>query len=204
MMVAAQDQEAVERPKEAVDTGPQNQVVETSPGHETQKEPSSSELAGPRRFDFPAVPNVLLEAPLPHSPPPTPPTRKGDLTGTAYIGHRTIVEKYAGWGWIRKESDSWRKARWAALGETLGEIEAPGRYTQHPESDQDVQYRLYGEWSDGTAYEPNIDIFIPVFSLKGFERIGPAPRPNLRPPKGQAPTRSRPTTRGARTNPFNR
>lgn len=183
----------------------------TSPisGLELKAEPKleqEPQPQGPRRVNFPVVPNVLLEDPLPHNPPPSPPVQKGDLTGPVYIGHRVVIEKYAGWGWIRKESDSWRKGRWVALQEELGEIEAPGRYTRHPESDQDVQYRLFGEFTDDTVYEPNIDVFIPVFALKGFELIGPAPRPDLRPPRGSgnAPTRSRPTTGGARTNPFNR
>jgi len=159
----------------------------------------------PPRFDFPAVDGVLIEDALPTHPARTQPRKAGKQTGPPFIGHRAVIEKYTGWGWIKPEGQSWGNAQWAAIQEDLevGLI-VPGRYLAHPDQDNDTQYRLFGQFTDDKAYEPNLDVFIPIFQLHGFERIGKAPRPKLNPPRGTAPTRSRPTTGGARSNPFGR
>lgn len=160
--------------------------------------------SGERRLDFPAVPKVLLDKPMPPHRGGTTPPRAGQTSGPAYIGHRAVIEKYAGWGWIRREDESWRSAKWVVLRESPGSIQAPGRYLAHPDNDNDVQYRIFGHFSDKRAYEPNFDTWVDVFDLTGFEVIGPAPRPNLRPPRAQGKTHSRPTTGGVRSNPFGR
>jgi hypothetical protein len=121
-------------------------------------------------------------------PPPSPqprviPTRHGDTTGEVWIGHRAVVERYAGWGWIRREREPWSRARWVMIEEDPGQRMAPGRFHARPTQDDNTQYRLYGTLADYKGYEPNFDVFVDVFRIQGWETIGPAPRPKLSPPR---------------------
>ncbi|MEM6600960.1 MAG: hypothetical protein AAF649_06205 [Verrucomicrobiota bacterium] len=190
----------------------------TEPPVETQNDPATQldtsepeaaepeKPAGPKRIKFPAADNVLLDPPLPPHPHGKTPDRSGDTTGDVYIAHRSVVEKYNGWGWVKHESESWRDAQWVAVREKLGQVILPGRHLQHPDNDDGMQYRFYGEFSTETAYEPNKDVFVAVFNLKGFEVIGRASKPSgtTLPRSKTSATRSKPTTGGARSNPFRR
>jgi len=111
------------------------------------------------------------------------PKTYGDTTGPVYIGHRSIIDRYAGWGWIRAEKDGWRKAKWVMLDEKTGNVKAPGRFLGHPDNDKDNQYRLYGQWAPFKGYEPNFDVLVSVFQIKGFELIGPGEIPKMSPPR---------------------
>lgn len=111
------------------------------------------------------------------------PTSFGDTTGEVFIGQRTVIDRYAGWGWIRREKDTWRKSKWSMIEEKPGVIFAPGRYLGHPDRDNGTQYKLFGTWAAFKGYEPNFDVFVDVFQIKGFELIGPAEIPNMSPPR---------------------
>ncbi|MDZ4788190.1 MAG: hypothetical protein SH807_04540 [Blastochloris sp.] len=121
--------------------------------------------------------------PVTPKPPRTIPTRFGDTTGEVFIGQRTVINRYAGWGWIRREKDTWRKSKWVMLEETPGVLFAPGRYLGHPDRDNGTQYKLYGTWATYKGYEPNFDVFVDVFQIKGFELIGAAEIPKMSPPR---------------------
>ena len=43
------------------------------------------------------------------------PAIHGRTEGPYLIGQRTIVEDYCGWGWVRKEGESWNQGRWIAI-----------------------------------------------------------------------------------------
>ena len=47
------------------------------------------------------------------------PARHGLTEGPLWIGQRSLVEDYVGWGWIRRESEGWNQARWIAAGSCL-------------------------------------------------------------------------------------
>jgi hypothetical protein len=42
------------------------------------------------------------------------PAKHGDTSGESWIAQRTMVEDYCGWGWVKKDKESWRQARWRA------------------------------------------------------------------------------------------
>ncbi|NJK92285.1 MAG: hypothetical protein HC904_10885 [Blastochloris sp.] len=134
----------------------------------------------------PTSPPTPPKAGKPAPPPAKPrviPARFGDTTGEVFIGQRTVIDRYAGWGWLWKENETWRKARWVILKEDPGVIFAPGRFLGHPDRDHGNQYKLYGQWADFKAYEPNYDVFVDVFEIKGFELIGPGTPIKLDPPR---------------------
>ncbi|MEM6821493.1 MAG: hypothetical protein AAF558_06090 [Verrucomicrobiota bacterium] len=180
---------------------------DSSPPSKLSEKPKTSpkpKKSGPTRYNFPAVKQVLMEPGLRAHKSSKIPQQYGDTTGKVFVGHRAAIEKYAGWGWIRPEKASWRKGRWVFLEENTNGGKAPGRFLKHPNLDNDYQYRLYGSFAPYKGYEPNFDAWVPVFKIKGFEKLGPAQRPNLHPPRPKGRPKSKPTSGGARSNPFNR
>lgn len=133
----------------------------------------------------PSVPVPLKPAIPPEKKPAAPrvtPQIFGDRTGPVYIGLRTVLDRRTGWGWIKAEDDDWMRAKWAIIQETPGVVKAPGRFLSNPKGDQLMTYKLYGEFASYTGYEPDFDVFVPVFKLKGFEIIGPGEALKREPP----------------------
>jgi len=97
-----------------------------------------------------------------------------------------MVEDYCGWGWIKKEKESWRQARWIALEGTREVCPLPHTYLPRPEDDKNYQYRFYGSFAPYRAYEPQADVWVDVFILKGFMSLGPAKEEIRRSPPAQA------------------
>lgn len=112
-----------------------------------------------------------------------PPTSFGSLTGPVFIGQRTVVENYTGWGWVKQPNEPWSKARWVMLLERPGERPAPHRFLPRPDADNGMQYRLYGRFAAVSGYEPFFDVLVDVFVLEGYELIGPGEPLKLQPPK---------------------
>jgi hypothetical protein len=125
------------------------------------------------------------------------PTAQGDRRGTVWVGHRAVIDRYAGWGWIKKEREPWSRGRWVMLEETIGKSVAPGRHYSRPTQDDGMTYRFFGDFAEYKGYEPNYDVFVDVFRIKGWETIGREKRPDLRPPRGSAGGPPRWSERGA-------
>ncbi|MDR1191449.1 MAG: hypothetical protein LBK60_07285 [Verrucomicrobiales bacterium] len=141
-------------------------------------------------------------APKPKPAPKSIPRAWGDRTGPVYIGHRFVTERYTEWGWVWKEKQDYRKGRWVIVQETPGRCPIPSRLGNDLKSDHDYEYRLYGEFLPEQGYDPNYDLYVEVFRLKGFELIGPADPLPLTPAANSAsPTKRRSSslpTRGHR------
>ena len=114
------------------------------------------------------------------------PAKHGETDGEFWVAQRTMVEDYCGWGWIKKEKESWRQARWVALEGTPGICPLPHTFLPRPEDDKNYQYRFYGSFAPYRAYEPQADVWVDVFILKGFLSLGPAKEEIRRPPPAQA------------------
>jgi hypothetical protein len=128
------------------------------------------------------------------------PQSYGDRSGEVFIAHRSVIDRYAGWGWMREEKETWRKGRWVMLEEKPGLIKAPGRFLAHPDHDDGTQYKFYGQWAPYKGYEPNFDVMVDVFQIKGFELIGPGQDlPKMSPPRSNRGRSNRESTyqRGA-------
>lgn len=114
------------------------------------------------------------------------PAKHGETDGESWVAQRTMVEDYCGWGWIKKDKESWRQARWVALEGTAGICPLPHTFLPRPEDDKNYQYRFYGSFAPYRAYEPQADVWVDVFILKGFMSLGPAKEEIRRPPPAQA------------------
>ena len=134
---------------------------------EPSEQPESLENEEVRR----PVPEKVRRATLPAAHTPA---RHGHTTGEYLIGQRTLVEDYCGWGWVRKENEKWSKARWVAIEYDPKACPVPHAFLPRPGDDKDYLYKLYGEFAPYRAYEPQADVWVDVFILKGFVSLGPA------------------------------
>ena len=64
------------------------------------------------------------------------PAKHGEIDGESWIAQRTMVEDYCGWGWVKKDKESWRQARWVALEGTPGICPLPHTFLPRPEDDK--------------------------------------------------------------------
>ena len=110
------------------------------------------------------------------------PARHGETEGSYWIGQRTLVEDYCGWGWLRKEGEGWNQARWVAIEYDPKICPVPHAFLPRPGDDKDYLYKLYGDFAPYRAYEPQADVWVDVFKIKGFVSLGPAKNPILREP----------------------
>ena len=105
------------------------------------------------------------------------PARHGNTEGPYLIGQRTLVEDYCGWGWVRKEGESWNQARWVAIEYNPKGGRIPHSFLPRPQDDKDYLYKLYGDFAPYRAYEPQADVWVDVFLIRGFVSLGPAKEP---------------------------
>ena len=98
---------------------------------------------------------------------------KSEAPGNYFIGRRYYKVDYKFWGWVRKPGESWSTAKMVMLNEN--QKFAPDRELGKPGSDNNYEYKLFGEFSGQTVYEPASNGFYPEFVLKGTELISVSP-----------------------------
>src|SRR5437764_10798795 len=96
--------------------------------------------------------------------------------GNYFIGRRYFKGSvYKFWGYIRKPGQPWSTAQLVVLNEK--EKLAPDREKLSFGSDNNYEYKLYGNFSGQTVYEPASNGFYPEFVLKRYELISTNPPP---------------------------
>jgi len=100
---------------------------------------------------------------------------KQEPLGNYYIGRRYYKVDYKFWGYVRKPGESWANAKMVMLNEQ-GKL-APDRELGKIGSDNGYEYKLYGDFTGETVYEPASNGFYPEFKLRGYElkNVSPAP-----------------------------
>jgi len=95
--------------------------------------------------------------------------------GDYFIGRRYYKVDYKFWGFVRKPGESWSNAKMVMFNEQ--QKLAPDRELGKLGSDNGYEYKLYGQFSGDTVYEPASNGFYPEFVLKGYElrNVSPAP-----------------------------
>ena len=88
-------------------------------------------------------------------------------TGDYYIGRRYYKRDYKFWGFVRKPGQQWATAKLVMMNEQ-GKL-APDRELNKLGSDNNYEYKLQGEFSGQTVYEPASNGFYPEFVLKAYE-----------------------------------
>ena len=99
--------------------------------------------------------------------------------GDYFIGRRYFkgsVFKF--WGYVRKPGQPWKTAQLVVLNEK--EKLAPDREIRSFGSDNNYEYKLFGNFSGQTVYEPASNGFYPEFVLKSYQLISTNPVPIFR------------------------
>jgi hypothetical protein len=161
-------------PSDSPEANPQ--AVSPSPADQPPETKDDEEIRKP-------VEEKVVRATLPAAHTPA---KHGDTNGESWVAQRTIVEDYCGWGWVKKDKESWRQARWVALEGTPRTCPLPNTFLPRPEDDKNYQYQFFGTFAPYRAYEPQADMWVDVFILKGFMSLGPAKEEIRRPPPAQA------------------
>jgi hypothetical protein len=112
---------------------------------------------------------------------------KQEPLGNYYIGRRYYKVDYKFWGYIRKPGESWATAKMVMLNEQ-GKL-APDRELGKIGSDNGYEYKLYGDFTGETVYEPASNGFYPEFKLRGYELKNVSPAPIFKEPGALDPQR---------------
>src|SRR2546423_6299147 len=98
-----------------------------------------------------------------------------EAAGDYVIGRRYYKPDYKFWGYVRKSGQPWSTAELVMLNEK--EKLAPDRERLEFGSDNNYEYKLYGNFSGDKVYEPASNGIYPEFVLKGYELISTTPPP---------------------------
>lgn len=112
---------------------------------------------------------------------------RGEAPGNYYIGRRYYKRDYKFWGFVRKPGQPWSTAKLVMLNEQTKL--APDRELGVLGSDNNSEYKLYGDFSGQTVYEPASNGFYPEFVLKAYELRSASPANIYREPGATDPTR---------------
>jgi hypothetical protein len=95
--------------------------------------------------------------------------------GDYYIGRRYFKPDFKFWGYVRRPGQPWSTAKLVMLNEK--QKLAPDRAALKFGSDNNYEYKLKGEFSGETVYEPASNRMYPEFVLKDYEVISTNPPP---------------------------
>jgi hypothetical protein len=101
-----------------------------------------------------------------------------EAPGDYWIGRRYFKPVYKFWGYVRRPGQPWSTAKLVMMNEK--EKLAPDRAQNSFGIDNNYEYKLRGEFSGETVYEPASNGFYPEFVLKDYELISANPPPIFR------------------------
>ena len=107
--------------------------------------------------------------------------------GNYFVGRRYYKVDYKFWGFVRKPGQQWNTSKLVMLNEQ-GKL-APDRELGKLGSDNNSEYKLYGDFSGQTVYEPASNGFYPEFTLKAYELRNVAPANIYKQPGATDPAR---------------
>ncbi|NNC88330.1 MAG: hypothetical protein HKN82_07715 [Akkermansiaceae bacterium] len=96
-------------------------------------------------------------------------------TGNYYYGRRYFVRKTRFWGYLRKPGEAATRSKLVMMNESkrrtpdrLPETGPPGRRYAF---DNNYEYRIWGNYTGDTVYDPNSNQFLPEFMPTKFEVV---------------------------------
>jgi hypothetical protein len=107
--------------------------------------------------------------------------------GNYFIGRRYYKRDYKFWGFVRRPQQPWSTAQLVMMNEQRKL--APDRELGTLGSDNNYEYKLYGDFSGETVYEPASNGFYPEFALKAYELRSVSPANIYKEPGATDPAR---------------
>ena len=98
--------------------------------------------------------------------------------GDYWIGRRYYKNVYKFWGYVRRPGQPWSTAQLVMMNER--QKLAPDRQANRLGSDNNFEYKIYGDFSGERVYEPASNTIYPEFVLKNYELISQNPPPIFR------------------------
>jgi hypothetical protein len=92
---------------------------------------------------------------------------RSEEPGNYHVGRRFYKQDYKFWGYVRSPGQPWSTAKLVMLNEQ--NKLAPDRELGKIGSDNNYEYKLYGNFSGQTVYEPASNGFYPEFVLRAYE-----------------------------------
>jgi len=112
---------------------------------------------------------------------------KAEEPGDYWIGRRYYKVDYKFWGYVKRPGQPWSTAKLVMMNEQSKL--APDRALGHLGSDNGYEYKLIGDFSGDTVYEPASDGKYPEFVLKNYSLRSISPVAIFREPGALDPTR---------------
>jgi hypothetical protein len=103
---------------------------------------------------------------------------KAEPRDAYFVGRRYFKTEYKFWGFVRPSGHPWNEAKLVMLNEN--QKLAPDRNSTELGTDNDYEYKLSGNYSGDTVYEPASNGMYPEFVLKGYELRSKTPAPIYR------------------------
>jgi len=101
--------------------------------------------------------------------------------GDWFIGRRYFTNKVRYWGYLRRPGHLWDEAKLVVMDERRG-IRTPDRLPEMPAGggpahgfDHNYEYRIWGDFTGETCYDPNSDRELPLFAARRYEVITTEP-----------------------------
>ncbi len=113
---------------------------------------------------------------------------KAEPRDAYYVGRRYYKAEYKFWGFVRQSGHPWSEAKLVMLNEN--QKLAPDRGSPTLGADNNFEYKLIGNYSGDTVYEPASNGMYPEFVLKGYEVRSQYPAPIFREAGATDPTRN--------------
>jgi len=100
---------------------------------------------------------------------------QSEAPGDYYVGRRYFKRNFKFWGYVRRPGQPWSTSKLVMLNEK--QKLAPDRAQANFGMDANHEYKLYGEFSGETVYEPASNGFYPEFVLRNYELVSTNPPP---------------------------
>jgi hypothetical protein len=100
---------------------------------------------------------------------------QSEAPGDYYVGRRYYKRNYKFWGYVRRPGQPWSASQLVMLNEK--QKLAPDRAQLSFGADNGYEYKLYGNFSGETVYEPASNGMYPEFVLKNYELLSTNPPP---------------------------
>ena len=110
---------------------------------------------------------------------PTEEVRRAEIaaepTGNFFYGRRYFVYKTRFWGYLREPRQNPRRSKLVIMNEkrklTADRLPEHGPAGARHGFDQNYEYRIWGNYSGRTLYDPNSNQFLPEFVLSNYEVV---------------------------------
>jgi len=99
--------------------------------------------------------------------------------GDFYYGRRYFIKKTRFWGYLREPGQPAKSSKLVIFNESFkrspDRLPEDGPINERFGFDQNYEYKIWGNYTGRTLYEPNSNQFLPEFLLTDYKLVNPSP-----------------------------